>query len=313
MQILGKPIIQVPHWLLFFHHLRLYYGAVRLVAAGTGGSGSVNIRRQLLFVSLPQTAASDAASERRVLRLTPIKPASGKVTQLHLSISLSISIPRTSEDLESSLHLKLSLHLELPPSQPLSPSRALSISGSLSVTSCIHLRLSGSPSVTICLHLGLSLFSEENPSPISSPSSLTHLRSHLEALLPISDLISKLSLLRAHLISKLSLLLFSLRGLAVTPFLYLHGSIAGLLRSSQAHSLKLRPSQTHSLLLFLSLFKMSTSKDVMSRIRKALRKEIDNMDMFEAEFGGVVVLWSRRLECSTWRSKLEFESWWRYC
>ncbi|KAF2539061.1 hypothetical protein F2Q68_00019074 [Brassica cretica] len=43
--------------------------------AGTGGSGSVNIRRQLLFVSLPQTAASDAASERRVLRLTPIKPA----------------------------------------------------------------------------------------------------------------------------------------------------------------------------------------------------------------------------------------------
>ncbi|CAN7030288.1 unnamed protein product [Brassica oleracea var. botrytis] len=289
MQILGKPIIQVPHWLLFFHHLRLYYGAVRLVAAGTGGSGSVNIRRQLLFVSLPQTAASDAASERRVLRLTPIKPASGKVTQLHLYLSLSISIPRTSEDLESSLHLKLSLHLELPPSQPLSPSRALSISGSLSVTSCIHLRLSGSPSVTICLHLGLSLFSEENPSPISSPSSLTHLRSHLEALLPISDLISKLSLLRAHLISKLSLLLFSLRGLAVTPFLYLHGSIAGLLRSSQAHSLKLRPSQTHSLLLFLSLFKMSTSKDECPGIRKAFCKEIDNMDMFEAEFGGVVV------------------------
>ncbi|CAF1811915.1 unnamed protein product [Brassica napus] len=185
----------------------------------------------------------------------------GESDELHLYLSLSISIPRTSEDLESSLHLKLSLHLELPPSQPLSPSRALSISGSLSVTSCIHLRLSGSPSVTICLHLVLSLFSEENPSPISSPSSLTHLRSHLEALLPISDLISKLSLLRAHLISKLSLLLFSLRGLAVTPFLYLHGSIAGLLRSSQAHSLKLRPSQTHSLLLFLSLFKMSTSKD----------------------------------------------------
>ncbi|WZZ46470.1 hypothetical protein YC2023_042729 [Brassica napus] len=202
-------------------------GVPRRGVASTGGSGSVNIRRQLLFVSLPQTAASDAASERRVLRLTPIKPASGKVTQLHLYLSLSISIPRTSEDLESSLHLKLSLHLELPPSQPLSPSRALSISGSLSVTSCIHLRLSGSPSVTICLHLGLSLFSEENPSPISSPSSLTHLRSQLEALLPISDLISKLSLLRAHLISKLSLLLFSLRGLAVTPFLYLHGSIAG--------------------------------------------------------------------------------------
>jgi len=49
--------------------------AVRLVAAGTGGSGSVNILRQLLFVSLTQEAASDAASERRVLRLTPIKPA----------------------------------------------------------------------------------------------------------------------------------------------------------------------------------------------------------------------------------------------
>ncbi|WZZ09578.1 hypothetical protein YC2023_095499 [Brassica napus] len=48
---------------------------VRLVAAGTGGSGSVNILRQLLFVSLTQEAASDAASERRVLRLTPIKPA----------------------------------------------------------------------------------------------------------------------------------------------------------------------------------------------------------------------------------------------
>ncbi|KAF3504807.1 hypothetical protein F2Q69_00040315 [Brassica cretica] len=49
--------------------------AVRLVAAGTGGSGSVNILRQLLFVSLTQEAASDVASERRVLRLTPIKPA----------------------------------------------------------------------------------------------------------------------------------------------------------------------------------------------------------------------------------------------
>ncbi|CAN7040309.1 unnamed protein product [Brassica rapa subsp. trilocularis] len=36
--------------------------AVRLVAAGTGGSGSVNILRQLLFVSLTQEAASDAAS-----------------------------------------------------------------------------------------------------------------------------------------------------------------------------------------------------------------------------------------------------------
>ncbi|KAH0896439.1 hypothetical protein HID58_046007, partial [Brassica napus] len=36
--------------------------AVRLVAAGTGGSGSVNILRQLLFVSLTQETASDAAS-----------------------------------------------------------------------------------------------------------------------------------------------------------------------------------------------------------------------------------------------------------
>uniref|UniRef100_M4DTL0 MORF/ORRM1/DAG-like MORF domain-containing protein n=1 Tax=Brassica campestris TaxID=3711 RepID=M4DTL0_BRACM len=36
------------------------------------GSGSVNILRQLLFVSLTQEAASDAASERCVLRLTPI-------------------------------------------------------------------------------------------------------------------------------------------------------------------------------------------------------------------------------------------------
>ena len=43
-----------------------YYRAVRLVAAGTGGS--VNILRQLLFVSLTQ---EDAASER----LTPIKTA----------------------------------------------------------------------------------------------------------------------------------------------------------------------------------------------------------------------------------------------
>ncbi|CAN7043273.1 unnamed protein product, partial [Brassica rapa subsp. trilocularis] len=116
------------------------------------------------------------------------------LTQLHLYLSLSISIlepVKTSRALSisCSLHLKLSLHLELPPSQALSPSRALFISGSLSVTSCLHLRLSGSLSVTICLHLGLSLFSEENPSPISSRSSL----------------------LRAHLISKLSLLLFSLR------------------------------------------------------------------------------------------------------
>ena len=30
MQILGKPIIQVPHWLLFFHHLRLYYINIHL-------------------------------------------------------------------------------------------------------------------------------------------------------------------------------------------------------------------------------------------------------------------------------------------
>ena len=52
-----------------------YNRAVRLVAAGTGGSGSVNILRQLLFVSLTQETASDAASERRVLRLTPIKSA----------------------------------------------------------------------------------------------------------------------------------------------------------------------------------------------------------------------------------------------
>ena len=36
--------------------------AVRLVAAGTGGSSSVNILRQLLFVLLTQEAASDAAS-----------------------------------------------------------------------------------------------------------------------------------------------------------------------------------------------------------------------------------------------------------
>ncbi|KAF2584221.1 hypothetical protein F2Q70_00034803 [Brassica cretica] len=49
--------------------------AVRLVAAGFGVSGSVNILRQLLFVSLTQETASDAASERRVLRLTPIKSA----------------------------------------------------------------------------------------------------------------------------------------------------------------------------------------------------------------------------------------------
>ncbi|KAF3607055.1 hypothetical protein DY000_02044404 [Brassica cretica] len=49
--------------------------AIKQMLLSTGGSGSVNIRRQLLFVSLPQTAASDAASERRVLRLTPIKPA----------------------------------------------------------------------------------------------------------------------------------------------------------------------------------------------------------------------------------------------
>ena len=39
---------------------------VRLVAAGTGGSGSVNILRQLLLFSLTQETASDAASERRV-------------------------------------------------------------------------------------------------------------------------------------------------------------------------------------------------------------------------------------------------------
>ncbi|KAH0891020.1 LOW QUALITY PROTEIN: hypothetical protein HID58_053449, partial [Brassica napus] len=51
------------------------YRAVRLVAAGTDGSGSVNILRQLLFVSLTQKTASDAASERRVLRQTPIKSA----------------------------------------------------------------------------------------------------------------------------------------------------------------------------------------------------------------------------------------------
>ncbi|WZZ12860.1 hypothetical protein YC2023_105949 [Brassica napus] len=40
-----------------------------IISRGTGGS--VNILRQLLFVSLTQEAASDAASERRVLRLTP--------------------------------------------------------------------------------------------------------------------------------------------------------------------------------------------------------------------------------------------------
>ena len=60
------------------------YRAVRLVAAGTGGSGSVNIRRQLLFVSLTQAAV------RRVRMPHPaadadktcgrdIKPAANKV------------------------------------------------------------------------------------------------------------------------------------------------------------------------------------------------------------------------------------------
>ncbi|KAH0865658.1 hypothetical protein HID58_082869, partial [Brassica napus] len=38
-------------------------------------------QRQLLFVSLTQEAASDAASERRVLRLTPIKPANIVILQ----------------------------------------------------------------------------------------------------------------------------------------------------------------------------------------------------------------------------------------
>ncbi|XP_013618630.1 PREDICTED: uncharacterized protein LOC106325156 isoform X1 [Brassica oleracea var. oleracea] len=38
----------------------IYRRAVRLVAAGTGGSDSVNILRQLLFVSLTQETASDA-------------------------------------------------------------------------------------------------------------------------------------------------------------------------------------------------------------------------------------------------------------
>ncbi|CAN6821196.1 unnamed protein product [Brassica oleracea] len=139
---------------------------------------------KIVFVWLTPEAASDAASERRVLRLTPIKPAvatslhlelspskalsPSPALSLHLSPSLSPSLSVTSSlsnvnpslsissssislDLELSPHLKLSLHL--------SPS--LSISGALSITSSptqTHLKLS--------LHLQrISLFSDK---PISS-------------------------------------------------------------------------------------------------------------------------------------------------
>ncbi|KAF3594562.1 hypothetical protein DY000_02027640 [Brassica cretica] len=73
---------------------RIDVRAVRLVAAGTGGSGSVNILRQLLFVSLTQ----EAASARRVRTPRPAADADKTCGRDIICGSVGVSVCETNNN-----------------------------------------------------------------------------------------------------------------------------------------------------------------------------------------------------------------------